>query len=66
VILVSDADLPSPHFCFFSKPGPEFPTSYVEVFFVVDELTGEMVVPYFVDIDGIVDHPCLSFLFLIF
>ena len=53
---------------FFSachKPGPDFPTSYVVVFFMICELRREVVV-HFVDIGGIVDHRCLNFLFINF
>ena len=42
---------------------PGFPTSYVMAFFVFCELRLELIV-YFVDIGGIVDHHCLSFLFI--
>jgi hypothetical protein len=41
------------HFCDCLKPGRGFPTSYIVVFFVK-----------FVDIGGMDDHHCLTFLFI--
>jgi hypothetical protein len=46
------------------KSGPEFPMPYVMVFFMFNDLWLEAIV-YYVDIDGIVDHHCLSFYFII-
>jgi len=47
-----------------SKPGPGFLTSYVVVFLVFNCFRWEMIFR-FVDIDGIVDHHYLNFLFKI-
>lgn len=38
-----------PHFCPFPKPGPGFPTSYVVIFFIFNELRWEVIV-HFIDI----------------
>ena len=46
-----------------TKPGYEFPTSYIVVIFVFSELGTEVIV-CFVDIGGIIDHHCLIFLFI--
>ena len=52
-----------PHLCACPKPGPGFPTSYVMVFFMFNELKCEVIV-HLVDIGGIVDHDCLNLGFL--
>ena len=52
-----------PQFCVCPKHEPGFPTSNIVVSFLFNELRWELIVG-FVDIDGIVDHHCLSFLFL--
>ena len=51
--------------CMFTLSGvePEFPTSYVVVFFMFNELRWDVIV-HFVDIGGIVHHHCLNFLFI--
>ena len=49
-----------PHVCACSKLGPGFPTSYVVVFLMFNDLWREMVVR-FIDIDGMVGHLYLSF-----
>jgi len=51
------------YFCGCPKPGPIFPTSYVVIFFMFNGLRWNVVV-CFVDINEIVDHQCLNFLFL--
>jgi len=51
-----------PHFCACHKPGPGFPTSYVVVFYVFNEMRRGVVV-CFVNIGGIVDHHSLNVLF---
>ena len=56
--------LTSPHCCACPKSGPEFPMPYVMVLFMFNDLWLEAIV-YYVDIDGIVDHHCLSFYFII-
>ena len=53
-----------PCLCACPKPGPEFPSSYVVVFFKFNELRWEVIV-CFVNIGGIVDHHCDNFLFII-
>ena len=52
-------DLTPPHLCACPKPGPGFPMSHVVVFLCWWEMD------CFVDIVGIDDHQCLSFLFII-
>ena len=56
--------LTPPHFCGCPNPGYGFPTPYV-VFFYVQWFEVRGVVVCFVDIDGIVDHHCLTLLFII-
>ena len=41
-------------------PGLGFQSSNIEVSFVFNELSWEVVVGHFVDIGGIVDHQCLN------
>ena len=53
-----------PHFCACPKPEPGFPMSYVMFFFLFNDLTSGFIV-CFIDINGIVDHHCLTFLFKI-
>ena len=53
--------LTRPHICAWPSPGPGFPTSYVMVFFVFNDLRWEEVVR-FVDIGKIVGHYFLNFL----
>jgi len=43
---------------------PRFPTSYVVIIVLFNELRWELIVT-FVDIGGIVDHYCLNFHFII-
>ena len=53
----------SPHCCVCPMPGLGFPTSYVVVFFMFNNLRWYVIVR-FVDIGGIVDHQCLNCLFI--
>jgi hypothetical protein len=55
---------PQKSVCGCAKPVPEFPRLYVLVFIVVSafEVRGDCL---FVDIDGIVDHHVLNFLYII-
>ena len=57
------SSLTLPHFCTCPQQGPWFPMSCVMVLFVFSELRWEVIV-HFVDIDGIIDHHCLNFLFI--
>ena len=43
------------HFCFCLKPGPGFPSIYVVIFYIFNDLRWEVIV-HFVDIVRIVDH----------
>ena len=54
--------LTTPHMCACPQSGFGFPTSYVKVIFMFNDLWWEMIVR-FVDISRSVDHYCLNFLF---
>ena len=56
--------LAQPHICACLKSAPGFLTSYVMIFFVLSELSCE-VIAGFVNIGGIVDYHCLNFLSII-
>ena len=56
----------NPATCVFCpKPGPAFPTSCFVVIFVFSELRLEVFFFLFINIDRIVYHHCLNFLFMI-
>ena len=56
--------LTSTYLCVCPKPGPWFPTSYVVLVLIFNEVTYEAIVRY-VDIVGNADHYCLNFLLII-
>jgi hypothetical protein len=56
-------DLASPHICTYPNPGRGLPTSYVLVFFMINDLRREVVV-CFIDIGGNVNHHCWNFALL--
>ena len=56
--------LTQPHICACLKSAPGFLTSYVMVYFVLSELSCE-VIAGFVNIGGIIDYHCLNFLSII-
>ena len=60
--MLNEKQINPPHICAYFTPWPGFPTSCF--FFVLIELMWEVNV-CFVYINGIVDHHCLNFLFMI-
>jgi len=57
--------LTPPYLCAFPKQGSGYPTSYVVIFYLFNDLRWEVIVR-FVDNGGIVDHHCLNFLFIMY